>query len=68
MAAGSSTAAGMHPDIHKVLFSSEQLQQRNRALGRQLAAVFQGDATPVVVLCVLKGAFMFASGIPSMDC
>lgn len=50
----------LHPDICKVLFSLEQIAERTRQLGQQLAAEYSGQS--LLVLCVLKGSFMFTAG------
>jgi hypoxanthine phosphoribosyltransferase len=45
-----------HPDIDKVLISSEQIQDRLRVLGKEVTEHYAGQE--VVVAAVLKGAFI----------
>ena len=45
----------------KPLLSEEQIQIRINELAREINAVYKGD--PLVVVCVLKGAFMFFSDL-----
>ncbi|WP_128896619.1 hypoxanthine phosphoribosyltransferase [Longirhabdus pacifica] len=47
----------MHPDIEKVLFTEEEIQQKIAQLGVQLSEEYK-DRSPLVI-CVLKGAFIF---------
>ena len=42
----------------KQLLSEEQIQARIRELAEEINAVYKGE--PLVVVCVLKGAFMFS--------
>ena len=51
----------MHSDIQEVLFSEEEIQRKVVELGRQITADYAGK-TPLV-LCVLKGAFIFMSDL-----
>ncbi len=51
----------MHNDLQEVLFTSEQIQTRVRELAGQIQQEYD-DKFPVVV-CVLKGAFMFMSDL-----
>lgn len=48
-------------DELKVLFTTEQVQARVAALGAQITRDYAGKE--VVVLCVLKGSFVFASDL-----
>lgn len=43
------------------LLSAEQIQERVRALGAQIAQDYAGKS--LVLLCVLKGSFMFAADL-----
>ena len=45
-----------HPDIEKVLISSEEIQARLAVLGREVSEHYRGQE--VVVAAVLKGAFI----------
>lgn len=44
-----------------VVYTSEQVQERVRELAAQINAEYEGK--PLVVVCVLKGAFMFFSDL-----
>ncbi|MFV0420766.1 hypoxanthine phosphoribosyltransferase [Oleidesulfovibrio sp.] len=44
-----------------VVYTSEQVQERVRELAAQVNAEYEGK--PLVVVCVLKGAFMFFSDL-----
>jgi len=43
----------------KVLFTREQIQERVQAMGKEISDYYREETEPVVVICVLKGAFMF---------
>ena len=45
----------------EVLITSEQVAQRVAELGQQITQDFQGEE--IIVLCVLKGAFVFCSDL-----
>jgi hypoxanthine phosphoribosyltransferase len=47
----------LHNDIQEVLFSEEQIQEKIKELGQQIANDYR-DRNPLVI-CVLKGAFIF---------
>lgn len=51
----------MHTDIKEVLFTEEQLQAKIKELGQQITRDYKGR-NPLVI-CVLKGAFMFLSDL-----
>ncbi|HEX6970617.1 MAG TPA: hypoxanthine phosphoribosyltransferase [Limnochordia bacterium] len=51
----------MHPDIEEVLFDAATIQARVQALGE--AIVRDYDARPLVAVCILRGAFMFAADL-----
>ncbi|MBI3892822.1 MAG: hypoxanthine phosphoribosyltransferase [Candidatus Wallbacteria bacterium] len=50
-----------HPDIAKVTIGPKELTARCKKLGAQISSAYQGRELMVVV--VLKGAFMFASDL-----
>ena len=45
----------------RALFSADQIQRRVRALGAQISSDYAGR--PLVLLCVLKGGFVFAADL-----
>jgi len=49
---------------HKLtpFITAEQIAERNRTLGKEIAESYDGDE-PLVCICVLKGAFLFYSDI-----
>lgn len=49
---------------HKLtpFITAEQIAERNEAMGKEIAASYEGDE-PLVCICVLKGAFLFFSDI-----
>ena len=47
----------MNNDIAKILYSAEQLQQRVREMGAEIARDYEGK-NPIMV-CILKGSIMF---------
>jgi hypoxanthine phosphoribosyltransferase len=49
-------------DIEEVLITQKQLQQKVEELGRQITRDYQGR-TPLLLLCVLKGALMFVADL-----
>ncbi len=49
----------MQDDIAKVLISEEEIQQRVKELGEQLAKDYAGCEEDIVLLCILKGAVVF---------
>ena len=51
----------MHTDINELLYTEQQIQQRVAEMGEQISKDFAGR-NPLVV-CVLKGAFMFLSDL-----
>lgn len=50
-----------HPDLEKVLISSDEIQARCAALGAELTAAAGGE--PLHLIVILKGAFMFVSDL-----
>lgn len=48
-------------DNLKVVFSAEEISARVKELGEQISRDYEGE--PLVVICVLKGAFMFFSDL-----
>lgn len=56
----------MHNDISQVLFTEEEIQAKIAELGRKITEDYKGKR--VLVLCVLKGAFIFmADLVRNMD-
>jgi hypoxanthine phosphoribosyltransferase len=53
---------GMRDDVAKILISEQQIQARVRELGQQINAAY-GDADRLLLVCVLKGAFMFLADL-----
>ncbi len=54
-------------DTLHVVFSETQIQERVKELGLEITETYKGE--PVVVICVLKGAFMFFSDlVKTIDC
>ena len=51
-----------YDDIEKVLIPEEQIQQRIAALGQEMNAIYTDEDIPMLV-CVLKGAFMFLADL-----
>lgn len=47
--------------IEKVLFTEEQLKERVKELGDKITEDYKGES--VMVLCILKGAFVFAADL-----
>ena len=52
----------MRDDVAKILFSEEDLQSRIVELGQAINATYTDDDRPLLV-CVLKGAFMFLADL-----
>lgn len=53
--------ADLEKDIAKVLISREQLQERIKALGDAISRDYAGQG--LLLVCILKGAFIFLSDI-----
>jgi hypoxanthine phosphoribosyltransferase len=53
---------GMRGDVSKILISEEELQARVAELGRAIDATYR-DADKPLLVCVLKGAFMFLADL-----
>lgn len=51
----------MHNDISHILYTKEQIEEKVKELGEQLARDYAGR-NPLVI-CVLKGAFVFISDL-----
>ncbi len=51
----------MHTDLREILYSSEQIQARVSELAAQIEQDY--DKKNPIVVCVLKGAFMFMSDL-----
>ena len=52
----------MREDIEKVLISEKELQARIAQLAQEMNAIYSDDDPPVLV-CVLKGAYMFMADL-----
>ena len=52
----------MHPDITRVLYTSEQISLRVRELGAEITADY-ADATDLIVVSVLRGAAIYMSDL-----
>jgi len=52
----------MRDDVAKILISEQEIQARVRELGQQINAAY-GDADRLLLVCVLKGAFMFLADL-----
>jgi len=52
----------MRDDVAKILISEQEIQARVRELGRQINAAY-GDGDRLLLVCVLKGAFMFLADL-----
>jgi len=52
----------MFDDIEKVLFSEAQIQQRITTLATEMNGLYN-DARPPLLVCILKGAFMFLADL-----
>ena len=52
----------MRDDIEKVLISEEELQGRIVQLAQEMNAIYSDDDPPVLV-CILKGAYMFMADL-----
>ncbi len=53
---------GLRDDVAKILISEQELQARIAELGQELNATYDDDDKPLLV-CVLKGAFMFLADL-----
>ncbi len=51
----------MHNDIQEILFTEQEIQQKILELGRQISLDYAGKN--LLVLCVLKGAFIFMADL-----
>ena len=45
----------------KELFSEQEIHDRISALGKEISQVYKDE--PLVIICVLKGAFLFFSDL-----
>ncbi|NLF00871.1 MAG: hypoxanthine phosphoribosyltransferase [Anaerolineales bacterium] len=52
----------LHDDVGRVLISEQALQARVAELGRAISAVYT-DADHLLIVCVLKGAFVFLADL-----
>ena len=53
---------GLRDDVAKILISEQEIQARVRELGQQINAAY-GDGDRLLLVCVLKGAFMFLADL-----
>lgn len=51
----------IHPDIDRILISSEEIARRIEELGAQITRDFQGEN--LLLVCILKGAFLFMADL-----
>lgn len=51
----------LHPQISKILISSEQIQARCRELGAEITRAYRGKRLHLI--CILKGGFMFLADL-----
>lgn len=52
----------MHPDLHRVLVSAQQLQTRVRDLGRQITLDYR-DKGELTAIAIINGAIVFAADL-----
>ena len=45
------------------LVTSEEIALQTKNLGKQIADLHRGDSTPIIMLCLLNGGFMFFSDL-----
>lgn len=51
----------------KEVFSAQEIQERVKNLGKEISQIYKDE--PLVLICVLKGAFLFFSDlVRSIDC
>jgi hypoxanthine phosphoribosyltransferase len=54
---------GLRDDVERVLISEEMLHARVAELGRVIDATYAAAAPPPLLICVLKGAFIFLADL-----
>lgn len=52
----------LHPDLARVLISSDKIQARVKALGQQISNDYR-ESGPLYVIGILKGSFIFAADL-----
>jgi hypoxanthine phosphoribosyltransferase len=52
----------MFDDVDRVLISEQQIQERIAAVAAEMNALYD-DAEPPILVCILKGAFMFLADL-----
>ena len=52
----------MFDDVDRVLISEQQIQERIAAVAAEMNALY-ADAEPPILVCILKGAFMFLADL-----
>ena len=53
----------MHPDVTKVLYSEEQIQQRVKELGQQITQDYADKEGGIIVISVLRGAAIYMADL-----
>jgi len=51
----------MHPDVKEIVYTEEQIQQRVRELGAEIAAEYEGRS--LLLVAVLRGAALFVADL-----
>ncbi len=51
----------MHPDVKEIVYTEEQIQQRVRELGAEIAADYEGRS--LLLVAVLRGAALFLADL-----
>ncbi|MCE5191760.1 MAG: hypoxanthine phosphoribosyltransferase [Actinomycetia bacterium] len=51
----------MHPDVKEIIYTEEQIQERVRELGAQIAADYEGRT--LLLVAVLRGASLFVADL-----
>ncbi|MBF0406785.1 MAG: hypoxanthine phosphoribosyltransferase [Candidatus Riflebacteria bacterium] len=51
----------MHNDISRILISNDQIKERIKSIGEQITFDYSGEE--LVVVCILKGAFIFGADL-----
>ncbi len=51
----------MHPDVKEIIYTEDQIQQRVRELGAEIAAAYDGRS--LLLVAVLRGAALFVADL-----